>query len=1005
MTATAGRVDVDVDLGDGRRLTGTVPGVYGNRLVSLGYSRLKPRQRLRPGSTCSRSAPRRPDEHWTGHAVGRERAGPKRALSGPLDHRAADWLRRLVELRDLGHDRAAAGADRHRRGLGRGARPRADGPGRPAGRWPRAATWETDPHNTFGIEGEDADPYHQRVFGDRRAGRGPDHRRASRPRLDDLGAAADRRRERPCERRGDRSPDSLPTDGVRRSRGRRCPIRHRPARGQRRHRQDLDHRRAGHPLRRRGPRATRADAGRHLRPRRQPGAPRARPRPAGRGRAGAQRRPRGPRAARRRAGRGVRPGPPAARLGRRPAPARPPARHRGAGRVRRRDHRDHPPVLLDGARLARRRRRHRLPSPARRGPRRPDQGDRRRPLPPRVRLRRRRPGLHPRRGDGDRAHRRQRPPGPARARRRGPHHAGRPTGQLRASRSATRSSGASAGSGSCPTTTCSASSPTPSSSPTAPPARADARPLEDRARRRVPGHRPGAVAGARPGVHRPRHDGADRRPEAGHLRLPRRRRHDVPPGRRDRGHQADAVGQLAQRRRRCSTRSSGCSTGAALGDERIVVRDVEAHHHGSRLAGAPSASPFRVRVVRRETFGKRGGGTLTVGQVRPHIARDLALDVRRLLASGATFDGEPIRAARRRGDQLPPRRPGRGPGGAAGGRSPCGDRRRRQRVRDAGRGGVAEPARGARATPPQPARPGGGAHLLLRSHRHRARRRRRGPHRSGRRHTPRVVGAVQHPRRRRRRRGRERRGAARAGAGRGRRRAPAHRPAPHRRGTPRGHPHRAARPGLPADLAARAGHRGPGRPRHRTHPPPRLRRRSRAAGDDPREQGPRVPRRLPPRRRRPLRAQADPPPVPRRRRAALRQRRWRGRRLERPLPPLAGGGGRRVAAAAVRRRHPRQVPGRLLVGADQERRRVPAPPDADARRRRGRRARHPARTDRRRGGHALRRVARPRRPDPGAGAPCRPGRRPAAARGPRPRCPALHPRGGRHRGGAPPTPR
>jgi exodeoxyribonuclease V gamma subunit len=27
--------------------------------------------------------------------------------------------------------------------------------------------WETDPHNPFGIEGEDADPYHQRVFGPR----------------------------------------------------------------------------------------------------------------------------------------------------------------------------------------------------------------------------------------------------------------------------------------------------------------------------------------------------------------------------------------------------------------------------------------------------------------------------------------------------------------------------------------------------------------------------------------------------------------------------------------------------------------------------------------------------------------------------------------------------------------------------------------------------------------------------------------------------------------------
>ncbi len=83
--------------------------------------------------------------------------------------------------------------------------------------------------------------------------------------------------------------------------------------------------------------------------------------------------------------------------------------------------------------------------------------------------------------------------------------------------------------------------------------------------------------------------------------------------------------------------------GAALGDDRIVVHDVAAHHPDSRLDGAPSARPFRVRVVRREQFGRRGSGTLAVGQVRPHIARDLALDVRRLLASGATFDGQPIK--------------------------------------------------------------------------------------------------------------------------------------------------------------------------------------------------------------------------------------------------------------------------------------------------------------------------------------------------------------------------
>jgi exodeoxyribonuclease V beta subunit len=83
--------------------------------------------------------------------------------------------------------------------------------------------------------------------------------------------------------------------------------------------------------------------------------------------------------------------------------------------------------------------------------------------------------------------------------------------------------------------------------------------------------------------------------------------------------------------------------GAALGDDRIVVHDVAAHHQGSRLVGAPADAPFRVRVVRRQELGGRGAGVLPVGQVRPHIARDLALDVRRLLASGATFDGRPIR--------------------------------------------------------------------------------------------------------------------------------------------------------------------------------------------------------------------------------------------------------------------------------------------------------------------------------------------------------------------------
>jgi len=83
--------------------------------------------------------------------------------------------------------------------------------------------------------------------------------------------------------------------------------------------------------------------------------------------------------------------------------------------------------------------------------------------------------------------------------------------------------------------------------------------------------------------------------------------------------------------------------GAALGDPRIVVLDVEAQHHGSRLAGAPRNDPFRLRVVSRETFGRGGTKPILIGELRDHIPRDLAADIRTLLTSGATFAGEPVK--------------------------------------------------------------------------------------------------------------------------------------------------------------------------------------------------------------------------------------------------------------------------------------------------------------------------------------------------------------------------
>ncbi len=158
-------VDVDVDLGDGRRLTGTVPGVYGTKIVSLGYSRLKARQRLRTWVELLALSASDPDQSWTGHAVGRERAGPKRALSGPLDDRALGWLRSLVELRDLGLTRplplpvatAAAWAEAHakaERGM--------DVDVKQAAR----REWETDRFaGSASFAKEDQDAYHVWVFG------------------------------------------------------------------------------------------------------------------------------------------------------------------------------------------------------------------------------------------------------------------------------------------------------------------------------------------------------------------------------------------------------------------------------------------------------------------------------------------------------------------------------------------------------------------------------------------------------------------------------------------------------------------------------------------------------------------------------------------------------------------------------------------------------------------------------------------------------------------------
>ncbi|WP_028660174.1 exodeoxyribonuclease V subunit gamma [Nocardioides insulae] len=100
-------VDVDVDLGDGRVLRGTVSEVYGDRLVPVSYSRLGPKHRLASWVRLLALAASDEDRSWRSYTIGRPenfRANKSFDASqlGPLDETAPVLLRDLVVLRDQG---------------------------------------------------------------------------------------------------------------------------------------------------------------------------------------------------------------------------------------------------------------------------------------------------------------------------------------------------------------------------------------------------------------------------------------------------------------------------------------------------------------------------------------------------------------------------------------------------------------------------------------------------------------------------------------------------------------------------------------------------------------------------------------------------------------------------------------------------------------------------------------------------------------------------------------
>lgn len=97
-------VDVDIELGGGRRLTGTVSPIFGNRLVTATYSKLDGKHLLPAWIALLALYAAAPASDWSAVCIGRARRGRQprtRRLARP-DTPATDLLRDLVAIYDRG---------------------------------------------------------------------------------------------------------------------------------------------------------------------------------------------------------------------------------------------------------------------------------------------------------------------------------------------------------------------------------------------------------------------------------------------------------------------------------------------------------------------------------------------------------------------------------------------------------------------------------------------------------------------------------------------------------------------------------------------------------------------------------------------------------------------------------------------------------------------------------------------------------------------------------------
>ncbi|MBN7524293.1 exodeoxyribonuclease V subunit gamma [Mycobacteroides abscessus subsp. massiliense] len=147
--------DIDIDLGDGRRVTGTVSPVFGERLVSVTYSRLDAKHLLQSWTTLVALSAHDHQRDWSAVCIGRARRGPQplvRSLGRPTDPLGV--LRDLVAIYDAGR------------------REPLPLPLKTSYAWAQARRDRDDPELQAGYRwrsgnfpGEDADPAVERAFG------------------------------------------------------------------------------------------------------------------------------------------------------------------------------------------------------------------------------------------------------------------------------------------------------------------------------------------------------------------------------------------------------------------------------------------------------------------------------------------------------------------------------------------------------------------------------------------------------------------------------------------------------------------------------------------------------------------------------------------------------------------------------------------------------------------------------------------------------------------------